>query len=162
MKSPAVLVVSLWLGGRDSNPDSQIQSLESYHWTTYQHEVLNLRSCAAVCQPAPDLSSRPDLSTKLRCTVIKTMLELACATRHNGARSGASGIPEDKQRQLLFQLLIKASEQNMRGVMTEHENESSNSSHGEQDHDATPAEQDHNETTAQPDHNADAELDQVA
>src|SRR5690348_4449234 len=26
-----------WLGGRDSNPDSQIQSLESYHWTTSQH-----------------------------------------------------------------------------------------------------------------------------
>ena len=33
----------LWLGGRDSNPDSQIQSLESYHWTTSQHEALNLR-----------------------------------------------------------------------------------------------------------------------
>ena len=27
---------SFWLGGRDSNPDSQIQSLESYHWTTSQ------------------------------------------------------------------------------------------------------------------------------
>ena len=27
-----------WLGGRDSNPDSQIQSLESYHWTTSQQE----------------------------------------------------------------------------------------------------------------------------
>ena len=25
-----------WLGGRDSNPDSQIQSLESYRWTTPQ------------------------------------------------------------------------------------------------------------------------------
>src|SRR2546423_13256878 len=25
-----------WLGGRDSNRDSQIQSLESYHWTTSQ------------------------------------------------------------------------------------------------------------------------------
>lgn len=27
-----------WLGGRDSNPDSQIQSLVSYHWTTSQRE----------------------------------------------------------------------------------------------------------------------------
>src|SRR5436190_14250799 len=27
-----------WLGGRDSNPDSQIQSLESYHWTTSQQQ----------------------------------------------------------------------------------------------------------------------------
>ena len=27
---------AIWLGGRDSNPDSQIQSLESYHWTTSQ------------------------------------------------------------------------------------------------------------------------------
>ena len=32
-----------WLGGRDSNPDSQIQSLESYHWTTSQQGILNLR-----------------------------------------------------------------------------------------------------------------------
>jgi hypothetical protein len=32
-----------WLGGRDSNPDSQIQSLESYHWTTSQQEMSNLR-----------------------------------------------------------------------------------------------------------------------
>src|SRR5512132_2230455 len=31
-----VLVIFNWLGGRDSNPDSQIQSLESYHWTTSQ------------------------------------------------------------------------------------------------------------------------------
>ena len=30
---------TFWLGGRDSNPDSQIQSLESYHWTTSQQEV---------------------------------------------------------------------------------------------------------------------------
>src|SRR5438132_13712469 len=28
-----------WLGGRDSNPDSQIQSLESYHWTTSQRRI---------------------------------------------------------------------------------------------------------------------------
>lgn len=27
---------SEWLGGRDLNPDSQIQSLESYRWTTPQ------------------------------------------------------------------------------------------------------------------------------
>src|ERR1051325_7229865 len=33
----------IWLGGRDSNPDSQIQSLESYHWTTSQQMNLNLR-----------------------------------------------------------------------------------------------------------------------
>jgi hypothetical protein len=25
-----------WLGGRDSNPDRQIQNLQSYHWTTSQ------------------------------------------------------------------------------------------------------------------------------
>src|SRR6266852_2663418 len=28
-----------WLGGRDSNPDSQIQSLVSYHWTTSQQRT---------------------------------------------------------------------------------------------------------------------------
>jgi hypothetical protein len=31
-------MIVFWLGGRDSNPDSQIQSLESYHWTTSQQE----------------------------------------------------------------------------------------------------------------------------
>jgi hypothetical protein len=25
-----------WLGGRDSNPDTQIQNLQSYRWTTSQ------------------------------------------------------------------------------------------------------------------------------
>ena len=29
----------VWLGGRDSNPDSQIQSLVSYHWTTSQQRT---------------------------------------------------------------------------------------------------------------------------
>lgn len=43
-----------WLGGRDSNPDSQIQSLESYHWTTSQHEVLNLRIEATVVNQTPE------------------------------------------------------------------------------------------------------------
>ncbi len=37
-----------WLGGRDSNPDSQIQSLESYHWTTSQQGFQNLRIEAAL------------------------------------------------------------------------------------------------------------------
>jgi hypothetical protein len=31
---------SKWLGGRDSNPDSQIQSLESYRWTTPQRNTV--------------------------------------------------------------------------------------------------------------------------
>ena len=44
--------------------------------------------------------------------------------------------------------------------MTEHENELSNSGHGEQDHNQTG--QDHNSNPAAQDHNADAELDQVA
>lgn len=61
-------------------------------------------------------------------------------------RSSTSGIPEDNKDNC-FSLLIQASEQ-IRGVMTEHENEPSNSSHGEssghgeQDHDAAHAEQD--------------------
>ena len=45
---------SFWLGGRDSNPDSQIQSLESYHWTTSQQGILNLRIVAPlVKRPLP-------------------------------------------------------------------------------------------------------------
>lgn len=69
---------------------------------------------------------------------------------------------KSNKRQLLFQLLIKASEKTMRGVMTEHENELSNSSHGDQDHDAAPAGPDHDAVQPTQDPNADAELDQVA
>ncbi|HKS10055.1 MAG TPA: histidine kinase dimerization/phospho-acceptor domain-containing protein [Pyrinomonadaceae bacterium] len=46
--------------------------------------------------------------------------------------------------------------------MTEHENDFSNSNHGEPGHDGIPAEQDHNAPQAEQDHNADVELDQVA
>src|SRR2546423_13874121 len=44
-----------WLGGRDSNPDSQIQSLESYHWTTSQHG----NRIYEVAQPKSNKSSAP-------------------------------------------------------------------------------------------------------
>src|SRR5437868_11266719 len=37
--SPLGIRKMFWLGGRDSNPDSQIQSLESYHWTTSQRRI---------------------------------------------------------------------------------------------------------------------------
>jgi hypothetical protein len=30
-KDAADVLKNLWLGGRDSNPDTQIQSLQSYH-----------------------------------------------------------------------------------------------------------------------------------
>ena len=32
-----------WLGGRDSNPDRQIQSLQSYRWTTSQRRRKDFR-----------------------------------------------------------------------------------------------------------------------
>ena len=48
-----VLSELCWLGGRDSNPDSQIQSLESYHWTTSQQGIPNLRIDAPLVNHAP-------------------------------------------------------------------------------------------------------------
>ena len=39
-----------WLGGRDSNPDSQIQSLESYHWTTSQQMEFEFTYQYSACQ----------------------------------------------------------------------------------------------------------------
>src|SRR5450755_3352173 len=33
---PTLLILKIWLGGRDSNPDTQIQNLQSYRWTTSQ------------------------------------------------------------------------------------------------------------------------------
>ena len=66
----------VWLGGRDSNPDSQIQSLESYHWTTSQQGDLNLRIGATVVNQASK----------------KLMLELGALKMHNGpAVSSCSG-----------------------------------------------------------------------
>ena len=58
----------IWLGGRDSNPDSQIQSLESYHWTTSQQEEFEFT------YPSLCLSTEPDLSVILDAVD----LELAC------------------------------------------------------------------------------------
>ena len=48
----SVVLVSecFWLGGRDSNPDSQIQSLESYHWTTSQQEGFEFTNQISSCQ----------------------------------------------------------------------------------------------------------------
>ena len=36
MKMESLNYCENWLGGRDSNPDKQIQSLRSYRWTTSQ------------------------------------------------------------------------------------------------------------------------------
>src|SRR6266850_2411045 len=57
-----------WLGGRDSNPDSQIQSLVSYHWTTSQQRtriyvsrpanVNRVVSCTIVCESLLSESKR--------------------------------------------------------------------------------------------------------
>ena len=53
-----------WLGGRDSNPDTQIQNLQSYRWTTSQqggncthhlsneHLLLQLAAHDGVIQPS--------------------------------------------------------------------------------------------------------------
>ena len=48
MRLGVQVIESFWLGGRDSNPNSQIQSLESYHWTTSQQGSLNLRIARAL------------------------------------------------------------------------------------------------------------------
>src|SRR6185503_9902585 len=58
---PSSLILD-WLGGRDSNPDSQIQSLESYHWTTSQQEEFEFTYRGWACQPTKKtyaLSSTP-------------------------------------------------------------------------------------------------------
>ena len=46
----ALALMVCWLGGRDSNPDSQIQSLESYHWTTSQQAELKFTYRGSGCQ----------------------------------------------------------------------------------------------------------------
>ncbi len=49
--SPGELFVEGWLGGRDSNPDSAVQSRMSYHWTTSQQEVLQANESRDARQP---------------------------------------------------------------------------------------------------------------
>ena len=44
-------LVNSWLGGRDSNPDRQIQSLQSYRWTTSQHFRKELPKRSKVLAP---------------------------------------------------------------------------------------------------------------
>src|SRR5580693_3917796 len=43
-----------WLGGRDSNPDTQIQNLQSYRWTTSQHGGgIDANASTTILQLAP-------------------------------------------------------------------------------------------------------------
>src|SRR6476659_4369789 len=55
---PSSLILD-WLGGRDSNPDSQIQSLESYHWTTSQQKNFEFTYHGSPCQQAAQMRSVP-------------------------------------------------------------------------------------------------------
>ena len=43
--------LSNWLGGRDSNPDNEIQNLASYHWTTSQNFPFQSRIFRGEVQP---------------------------------------------------------------------------------------------------------------
>ena len=65
--------VSIWLGGRDSNPDSQIQSLESYHWTTSQQEEFEFTYQGHACQ-MPQTTPRiaPSIRVHPRKSAAKT------------------------------------------------------------------------------------------
>jgi|GEM_PF-416080 len=80
-------------------------------------------------------------------------------------RSSASGIPESQTKDNCFSLLYSKlpNTYKTRGEsMTEHENEPSKSSPGEQDHNSTPA-QDYTAESTELKHKADStELDQVA
>src|SRR3984957_19528259 len=62
--------ILFWLGGRDSNPDTQIQNLQSYRWTTSQRGGNRIQrgvdagaSCIilqrAILQPALFYNLRP-------------------------------------------------------------------------------------------------------
>src|ERR1043166_3842954 len=83
-----------WLGGRDSNPDSQIQSLESYHWTTSQQRGTRIYVSRS------NLSTTRILGPRLK---VKLMLELQCIKMHNeSVCSDFERLTFRKQRQLLY------------------------------------------------------------
>src|SRR4030095_2721376 len=86
------------LGGRDSNPDSQIQSLESYHWTTSQRlATTNLQMGRAVvkCRARRFVSSRAGRLLTPRSVPRPARRALLRGGRgaHN-ARAGASLAPQ--------------------------------------------------------------------
>ena len=79
-----------WLGGRDSNPDSQIQSLESYHWTTSQqrnriYELKPRKSTAPQKRTAPSEFTRNSVPKFVResRSIAKKVLALQAAGKHN-------------------------------------------------------------------------------
>jgi hypothetical protein len=50
----------LWLGGRDSNPDTVVQSHVSYRWTTSQYQTARqvLRELPIIASPHLDRQAR--------------------------------------------------------------------------------------------------------
>src|ERR1043165_4448907 len=98
----------MWLGGRDSNPDSQIQSLESYHWTTSQQRDLNLRIRPSLVNQAHQTPSPPN-PTSLPLAPMSTLktkcLNFGARKMHNGLRSiGLRHTPFENKRQSLVLL----------------------------------------------------------
>src|SRR5690349_8590341 len=77
----------VWLGGRDSNPDSQIQSLESYHWTTSQQEEFEFTVRDGGCQPARKTYARSSTPSSLnlpRCLQTAFVTQLVASTCKRG------------------------------------------------------------------------------
>src|SRR6185503_5272903 len=83
---PSSLILD-WLGGRDSNPDSQIQSLESYHWTTSQQEEFEFTYRTSACQPTlyyPYQIRENPWPKDLRAVLYAVHLELAGCGQQRG------------------------------------------------------------------------------
>ena len=51
--------IVFWLGGRDSNPDTQIQNLQSYRWTTSQRGGNRICSGSTRMRLKPFYNLRP-------------------------------------------------------------------------------------------------------
>ena len=113
------LVRNVWLGGRDSNPDSQIQSLVSYHWTTSQQRnriygslrfkstgpLITAHNAASLCETNCRHYARSFVHECHKITSSKILLALSSSSTHN---SRAAGNPRTC-RSLTFAHLISNS-----------------------------------------------------
>src|SRR5262249_32739651 len=67
--TPSVVVVKgvCWLGGRDSNPDTVVQSHVSYRWTTSQYRLRRARRCEppSIANPKLDRQAPPPVRVRL-------------------------------------------------------------------------------------------------
>src|SRR5438876_10976568 len=82
-----------WLGGRDSNPDSQIQSLVSYPWTTSQQRTrIYVSRPANVNRVVSRIAGGIFIAANTGYSLLSSLQSSACSSRVVPPRSSTGNI----------------------------------------------------------------------